>query len=243
MMNMNLNQTRQPNLQLYDGLQDYPSSGENFLIQGPVGVLEALTVVPPAHPIDDPLDQGQARSPIAVICHPHPLHGGTMSNKVVHIIATSFTDMGIPTLRFNFRGVGQSQGRFDHGRGEVDDLIAVTEWFKHHYPDAPLWLAGFSFGAFVAYQTQHRLDAERLLLIAPPINMYDFGEADPVTIPWMVMQGGKDDLVPAQEVSKWVHQQPNPPQFEWIADAGHFFHGRLNKIRDSVTEAWSEEMV
>lgn len=237
---MNFNQTRQPKLHLYDGLQDYPCTGENFLIQGPAGVLEALTVVPAGYEMDNDLEN--QTTPIAVICHPHPLHGGTMSNKVVHIIAASFADMGIPTLRFNFRGVGHSQGRFDHGRGEVEDLITVIDWFKQRHPGAPLWLAGFSFGAFVAYQAQDRVDTERLLLIAPPITMYDFSVVGPVTIPWMVFQGGKDDLVPAQDVSVWVHKQPNPPQYEWIGDADHFFHRRLNRIRDSIKQAWSKEM-
>jgi len=230
-MTTGINESRRAELRLYDGLEEYPSTGENFLIQGPVGVLEALTVSPADY---------QAGTPIAVVCHPHPLHGGTMSNKVVYIVAAAFADMGLPTLRFNFRGVGHSQGRFDHGKGEVDDLMAVVKWFKQRYPDAPLWLAGFSFGAYVAYQAQASIDAERLVLIAPPITMYDFNAAAPVTIPWMVFQGGKDDLVPAQEVSMWAHKQPNPPQYEWVGDADHFFHGRLNRIRDTIKKAWDE---
>ncbi len=237
-MTIDFNEASYPQLHLYDGLEDYPCSGENFLIQGPVGVLEAMS----AGPADSLAGSSQAGTPIAVVCHPHPLHGGTMSNKVVHIIAATFVDMGLPVLRFNFRGVGHSQGRFDHGRGEVDDLVAAVDWMKQRYPDAPLWLAGFSFGSYVAYQAQAKVEAERLLLMAPPVNMYDFTAVDPITIPWMVFQGGKDDLVPAQDVSMWVHQQLNAPRYEWLADADHFFHGRLNRIRTAIKEAWSEEV-
>lgn len=216
-------------LHLYDGLEDKPRSGENFLIQGPAGVLEALM----SHPA-----QGDIRA-VGIICHPHPLYGGSMSNKVVTIVSKTFNGLGLPTLRFNFRGVGHSQGCFDRGQGEVQDVLAVSEWIKTRYPGVPVWLAGFSFGAYVAYKSCQPLGAERLLLIAPPVARFDFPELAPINIPWMVIQGGKDDVVEPEKVSQWVQKQRHRPSYQWFDDAGHFFHGRLNKIRDVIKQEWA----
>ena len=221
-------------LHLYDGLEDSPDTGENFLIPGPCGVLEALTHTPPDY---------QDGAPIAVICHPHPLHGGSMSNKVVHIIADTFNEMGVATLRFNFRGVGHSQGGFDSGRGEQQDLAAAVAWLRQRHPvGAPLWLAGFSFGSYVAFRAHQVLESQRLLLVAPPVGRFDFSEPRQVEIPWLVIQGGKDDVVSPQQVSSWVHRQALLPAFEWFADADHFFHGRLNQIRNAIKSSWSDAL-
>ena len=161
-MSTDFTETHQGELHLYDGLEEAPCSGENFLIQGPTGVLEALLVQP---------DSYVAGNPVSVVCHPHPLHGGTMANKVVHIIADAFNKLGITTLRFNFRGVGHSAGRYDNGEGEVDDLVAVTDWLKERYPEAPIWLAGFSFGSYVAALAHEKVSPTKLLLVAPAVNM------------------------------------------------------------------------
>ncbi|MDH5324579.1 MAG: alpha/beta fold hydrolase [Gammaproteobacteria bacterium] len=223
------NESRGAQLHLYDGLEDAPCTGENFLIQGPAGVLEAL--------MSQPANPGEVEA-VAVICHPHPLHGGSMANKVVHIVSNALNDLGVPTLRFNFRGVGHSQGRFDRGQGEVEDLEAVCDWLRSRYPQAQLWLAGFSFGAFVAFNGYRDVGAERLLLIAPPVTLFDFPE-NPVEIPWLVIQGGKDDVIAPEKVSAWVQQQRPRPNYQWFADADHFFHGRLNQVREAVKQQWS----
>jgi len=230
-MSTDFNETRRAELHLYDGLEEIPCSGEHFLIPGAVGSLEAVLAQPDLHLPGDP---------IAVICHPHPLHGGSMANKVVHIVSSTLNQMGLVTLRFNFRGVGHSGGRFDHGRGEVQDLLAVVDWLKQRYPSSPLWLAGFSFGSFVAFSCYKEAGAERLLLVAPPVTKFKFPDiAPPITIPWMVIQGGKDDVVSPQEVSVWAQRQPNPPYYEWLADADHFFHGRLNRIKNAINNQWN----
>ena len=177
--------------------------------------------------------------PIVVLCHPHPLHGGSLSNKVVHILARSATDQGLGTVRFNFRGVGRSQGQFDDGLGETDDLLAVVDWLRQTHADVPLWLAGFSFGAYIALKGHKQVGAERLLLVAPPVTLYDFAPFQTVDIPWWVFQGGADEVIDAAAVEQWVRQLPKGPDYQYFNEAGHFFHGKLNLLRDAAAYAWS----
>lgn len=214
---------------LYDGLEEDFCPGEELLVPGPVGPIEVLTSCPQCYSGD---------RPIAVICHPHPLYGGSLKNKVVHTLAETFNDLGLLTVTFNFRGVGRSKGRYDKGRGEVDDLLAVVSWFRKRYPRAPLWLAGFSFGAYVALKGYRQAEATRLLLVAPPVSMFDFSAAPEVTVPWLVIQGGKDEVISPQAVADWLRTQQHRPQLRWMADADHFFHGRLKRLRESVMQLW-----
>ena len=217
-------------LPLYDNPAEMPATGERFLIPGSVGVLEAQLDVAKAE-LRNP--------PVAVVCHPHPLHGGTLTNKVAHTVAKAFAELGVTTLRFNFRGVGQSPGEFDHGVGEVDDLLAAVGWLRARHPEAPLWLAGFSFGAYVALSGQVRAQAERLLLVAPPVAMFDFPAEGGVTTPWMVVQGSADEIVAPDQVSTWVHQQANAPEYCWMDGGSHFFHGRLIELKQLIHQAWA----
>jgi alpha/beta superfamily hydrolase len=222
-------------LQLYVHPTDMPAANERFLIPGAVGPLEALLDFTKAAP-----GAGLANPPVAVVCHPHPLHGGTLTNKVAHTVAKAFAELGVTSLRFNFRGVGQSQGAFDQGRGEVDDLLAAVDWLRARYPTAPLWLAGFSFGAYVALSGQTQALADRLLLVAPPVAMFDFPAEGGVNIPWMVVQGSSDEIVDPTEVSAWVRQQANAPEYVWMDDAGHFFHGRLVELKHQIHSSWGD---
>lgn len=215
-------------LPLYDNPEQRPLAGEHFLIPGPAGNIEVQLG-----------SGGHAKhAPIAVICHPHPLHGGSLGNKVVHTIDRAFTDLGAATLRFNFRGVGHSQGSFDHGIGESEDLLTVVAWFRQHFPDASLWLAGFSFGAAMVCRTQGALHPQRLLLVAPPVTQDYFSAEGAVDCPWMVIQGSEDEVISAEAVSQWVQQQENPPDYHCLAAAGHFFHGRLVEVRELIKQAW-----
>lgn len=219
------------NRHLYDGLEEDICLGERMLIPGPAGEIEVLTAGP---------EQLDPALPIAVICHPHPLYGGSLTNKVVHILSEAFNDLGLLSISFNFRGVGRSGGRYGHGRGETDDLLAVVNWFRERFPEAPLWLSGFSFGAYVAARGHREAGAERLLLVAPPVTLFDFSEVPHIEVPWMVLQGGRDEIIEAQKVSAWVHTQDNRPDYRWMAEADHFFHGRLNRVRETVTGAWGK---
>jgi len=202
-----------------------------LLLDGAAGSLEAMLDYP----------QGfQAGDPISVICHPHPLYGGSMANKVVYMISRSFLQLGVATLRFNFRGVGKSQGSYAEGRGEAEDLQIVAAWFRAHHPDSPLWLAGFSFGAYVAAHACQAIVPERLLLVAPPVSMFDFVSLSPIEVPYMVVQGGKDEVIKPDEVGRWVVAQRNRPVYHWLSDADHFFHGQLNPLRDTIVRSWGE---
>jgi alpha/beta superfamily hydrolase len=177
-------------------------------------------------------------SPIVVISHPHPLYGGAMTNKVVHILAKTFSELGAITVRFNFRGVGKSEGKYDNGIGEAEDLQILVEELKQWRAKSPIWLAGFSFGAYVTVRAQTVIKPEKLLLVAPPVSMYPFDELAEITIPWIVIQGGRDEVIDAAAVKNWVSQRPNQPQFIWMEEAGHFFHGKLNEVKEALLQAW-----
>jgi len=197
---------------------------QRVMIAGPAGALEAVVETPP----------GFGGAQCAVICHPHPLYGGTMDNKVVTITARAFQGAGIATVRFNFRGVGASEGSFDDGRGETEDALAVADWTVGRWPKARLSVAGFSFGAFVAFQVASRWPVERLYTIAPPVRRFDFTTHPVPPVPWVVIQGDRDDLVDVGEVLAWTRCVVPPPTVVVIEGAEHFFHGRLNEVRAAV---------
>jgi alpha/beta superfamily hydrolase len=176
----------------------------------------------------------------AVICHPHPLHGGTMHNKVVYTIAKTFNELGVGTVRFNFRGVGKSSGQFDQGIGETEDLLAISQWLQTEYAPRELWLAGFSFGGYVALRGLRQLVAHRLLLVAPAVERFAFSEIQVSNIPTLVIQGRQDDVVSPQTVANWVANQEYPPQLQWLEEADHFFHGQLQELSATISQAWQE---
>ena len=202
------------------------------LIQGPAGALQAI--------IEDPLDaQAPAPAQFAVICHPHPLHGGTMDNKVVTTLARSFHSLGIPTLRFNYRGVGSSAGSWDEGRGETLDALAVLAAGRARWPSAVPWLAGFSFGGYIAFNASTHVagsDVARLFTIAPALSRH-YPDASTVPVPpcpWLVVQGDADEVIDPQQVIQWATQVPARPQVVALPGVGHFFHGKLDQLQAQV---------
>jgi hypothetical protein len=203
-----------------------PPTPERQTIDGPAGTIEALLEAPPARSLPC----------VGVVCHPHPLFGGAMTNKVVHSVARCWNELGVPTLRFNFRGVGASQGRYDEGRGETDDALAVIEFGRRRWPDAALWLAGFSFGAYVALRTAARARPALLVAVAPPVGRWDFTGLAAPACPWLIVQGDRDDLVDAAAVQAWAGAQRPEPQVAMLAGAEHFFHGRLHDLREAVRD-------
>jgi len=176
---------------------------------------------------------------VAVVCHPHPLQGGAMQNKVAYILARAFNDLGALSLRFNFRGVGASEGSFDAGRGETDDALAAVDWLLQRETGLPLWLAGFSFGAYVALRAQSRRPVQGLVTVAPAVERFEAAAiVDPVC-PWLLVQGDADEVVAPKAVLEWAAGRAYPPRIAVLAGAGHFFHGRLNELRDTVIQAFA----
>ena len=199
---------------------------------------ERVTVAGPAGPVDCAIDQPAAEQGlrgVAVLCHPHPQHGGTMDNKVVQTLARAFVALGYRALRFNFRGVGHSGGDWDAGRGEVDDVLAVVSALRD--PALPLVLGGFSFGAAMAAQAAARLPdgagAERLVLIGPAVQNFPTPQVPADTL---VVHGELDDVVPLSAVFDWARPQGLPVTV--VPGAGHFFHGQLALLKTLITGAW-----
>lgn len=196
---------------------------------------QRLSVAGPAGSLECAVDSPAAEAPgVVVVCHPHPLHGGTMDNKVVHTLARAMQEMGAPTLRFNFRGTGASAGSYDEGRGEVDDLIAVAAFARVRWPQAELWLAGFSFGAWVALQAESRLTPAKLITVAPPVGRFADGSVGTPRSPWLLVQGDADEVVESADVLAWARSLTPGPELALLPGAGHFFHGRLHELKDRL---------
>ncbi|MDQ6971661.1 MAG: alpha/beta fold hydrolase [Mariprofundaceae bacterium] len=184
---------------------------KRIIIEGPAGRLQALH-----RAVDKP------RAAV-LVCHPHPQYGGTMNNKVVYWMARAFEDAGCAVLRFNCRGVEQSEGCWDEGRGEALDAAAALHWLAATYPDTPLWLAGFSFGCDAGLQAA-RLDARvaRMFAVAPAVNLWDFSFMQGEQRPLSVVAGTRDEIVPYVAISAAVKLLPFA-RLHSIKDAGHFF--------------------
>jgi alpha/beta superfamily hydrolase len=211
-----------------------PTSSQSLSIAGPAGNLEAL--------LDTPVSATSGA--VAVICHPHPLHGGTMTNKVVHTLAKAFNDVGAPAVRFNYRGVGASAGTYDDGNGETHDAQAVLDWAAQRWPGAQLWLGGFSFGGAVAIRaaaaSSQGSRVARLVTVAPAIRRVS---VDPTTLPqcpWLIVQGDRDELVDPADIQQWAQALAVQPRLAMLSGVEHFFHGRLNDLRTTVV-GWLTE--
>jgi len=203
-------------------------AAESLMLRGPAGDLEARLDFPP-RPGSDPA----APDCCAVVCHPHPLFGGTLSNKVVHTLARTFNDAGMPSLRFNFRGVGASAGTHDAGPGEVQDALAAVRYCRERWPRARVWLAGFSFGAAVAVRASCAAAAAGLVAVAPAVDRMDIGAVTP-TGSWLVVLGDADEVVSPQRMLAWAQGLRPQPAIQVLPGAGHYFHGRLPELRDAV---------
>jgi alpha/beta superfamily hydrolase len=197
------------------------------LIDGPAGQLEALY-----------LDLDEAKG-IALICHPNPVQGGTMLNKVISTLQRTARDAGFITLRFNYRGVGASAGSSDMGEGEVDDAQAAATWLRDKHPDLPLTLMGFSFGGFVAATLGGRLEAQgetlsHLFMVAPAVMRIADANALPQKGALTVIQPETDEVVDPQLVYAWSDTLQRPHELLKVAECGHFFHGKLTDLKDLI---------
>lgn len=204
-----------------------PALEREFLpISGPAGDLEAL------------LERPREVDPVAAaaVCHPHPQFGGTLNNKVTFTLARAAVAAGAVALRFNFRGVGRSAGGYGNGRGELEDLQAVEHWLARRYPTLPRWRLGFSFGAAIAIKGSLREHCAVLVTVAPPADHFpEYGvNGAPRADRWLLVQGARDEVVDIETVLDWAYGLQQVPEIRIFEDAGHFFHGRLAELRESV---------
>ena len=195
-------------------------------VGGPAGRLEAV--------VETPADSAPIGA--AVVCHPHPQHGGTMHNKVVHTLARTFVRMGFAALRFNFRGTEGSEGKYDDGVGELDDALAALAWMRTEISVGPLWLGGFSFGAAIAIRAAIESPPDGLITVAPAISRFATDLQGQPDCPWLIVQGDEDELVDVADTIEWVNSLEPGPELLVLPGAEHFFHGRLIELRDAVTE-------
>jgi alpha/beta superfamily hydrolase len=178
---------------------------------------------------------------MAVILHPHPLHGGTMNNKVVYTLFQTFVRRGFSTLRFNFRGVGRSQGSFDRGEGELADAAAALDWLQGYNPNAAsCWVAGYSFGAWIGMQLlMRRPEIEGFISICPPANLYDFSFLAPCPSSGLIIHGDKDAVVPHKDVTTLVDKLKTQKgiviEQKVVQGANHFFDGKVEALLTSVS--------
>lgn len=201
--------------------------GEHSLtLEGNVGVIEAVLSVPVSRNTHF----------IALIGHPHSLQGGTMNNKVVTTLARVFKELNIASLRFNFRGVGQSVGSYDHGLGESDDMLLFAKILQEQDSNLHFIFAGFSFGSYVAYRTAVHFPNALLITVAPPVHHYDYNELQSKLSSWLILQGDADEVVPYSLVEEFAKKhQPELPMITF-ADTSHFFHGKLIELKEQLLE-------
>jgi len=204
--------------------ESLPAGEHHLIIPGRAGAIEAMLHIPESD------ESSLTPKAIAVCCHPHPLFGGTMTNKIVHTITKTYCRMGIVTLRFNFRGVGKSEGSHDKGIGESEDLLELCQLLKESWPEQELWLAGFSFGSWVSVNAAREAGAKQLLSIAPPVQYFDFKKEQMPECPWLVLMGEEDDIVEPELVFQWIDEQSNPPELIKFPETGHFFHGKIAQM-------------
>ena len=206
----------------------FPDVAASFMLAGPVGKLEVTTDI--AEPAD-------ARRGVAVICHPLTSEGGSMHNKVVTMAERALRESGLDTVRFNFREAGNSEGSYDKGRGEREDLAAVVAWVRRVRPKDALWLAGFSFGSYVSIAQSVPLRADVLISIAPPVGRWDFSTVAMPACPWLIVQGEADEVVEPQAVFDWVDALEHKPELVRMPETSHFFHRRLMDLRGAIKHA------
>jgi hypothetical protein len=208
-----------------------------------VARLVPLTLAGPAGPLEALLQEreGFQHAITAVVCHPHPLYGGTMHNKVAHRVASALFSLDVAVLRFNFRGVGKSAGTYDQGQGELEDARCALRELERRFPNARRWCAGFSFGSWVASRlTASEPSIERLLMIAPGVHTQTFEEMRTLTRPKVIVQGMGDEICRPENLLRVYPTWAEPKRLIEIAQASHFFDKQLAELGEAVVEGMGE---
>jgi alpha/beta superfamily hydrolase len=204
--------------------------------------LAAVTIPGPAGPLEGLLQERASGAPafVALVCHPHPQHGGTMHNKVAHRTASALHDLGAAVLRFNFRGVGKSAGAYDQGAGELEDARAALAFLRARHPGTRCWVAGFSFGAWVAARlAASEPGVERMILVAPPVGTESFAALRTSPVPKHVFQGTADDVCPIALLERELPTWAEPRELIRVEGASHFFDRQLGALAEALTRALS----
>lgn len=203
----------------------FKQHGEHSLtINGPIGKLQAITAWP----------DHSACGTVAVLCHPHPLYQGSMLNKVVTTMHKACMEVGVATVRFNYRGVGESDGTYGDIDGELDDCQAVIDWVKQQLPHFKLALAGFSFGSYIAADRAQANHTEWLISVGPPVERMPFNTLTNMQCPWLVVQGDDDEVISAPATYEWAAHPPSPLELIRMPATSHFFHGKLLELREHL---------
>ncbi len=221
------------------------SKEERVHIPGPAGVLEVAFTAAGDGVLAD-------RGYCAVVCHPHPLHGGAMDNKVVVTLVRAYRELGVPVARLNFRGVSASEGVHDHGVGEIDDLRAVVDWMTAQFGADKVLLAGFSFGTGVVSNLSQGVLSQGVgavavavahaVFVAPPVGRYNFAPVSGYPCPVCVVMGDQDELVDAQEVYRWAAGLRPLATVIRLPEATHFFHGQLVRLREELVAVLTDQL-
>lgn len=197
----------------------------HFFIPGELGKIEAIE-----HTAPNPVNA------ILIMCHPHPLYQGSMNHKIVSTLCRAFSSVGVTSYRFNYRGVGQSEGVYGEGLGESRDALSVVQAIQHLHPQKKLILGGFSFGGYIAYHIAAEAQVSHLILIAPSVSnfkMIDLPEPTMLST-FSIIQGDADEIVPYEEVMAWLHTRKESFTLFKFGGAGHFFHGKLLVLKETA---------
>lgn len=212
---------------------------QSCFIPGPAGRIETVVSSPKGYQADTIPTLFSSFACVGILCHPHPLHLGSLRNKVVTTLHKSIQTIGWPTVRFNFRGVGDSQGAFDHAKGECEDLLAVMHWVQSHAPEMRFILGGFSFGSYIAHHiaSQYPDKVQALLTLAPVVERYDFTSQPRPQCPQLIIHGEEDEIASVAHTRHWYTQyRSHTTQLIIMPHCSHFFHGQLVTLRDHIEE-------
>lgn len=214
-------------------IEKLAQAGEHPLqIPGEIGPLEGCFSVP----------ANANKHYIALLGHPHSLQGGSMNNKIVTTLAKTFKELGIASIRMNFRGVGASSGAYDDGIGESEDMLLLIQQLQQERPEVKFILAGFSFGSYVVYRVASQISPQLLITIAPPVHHYDYTEFGDSSFPWIIAQGDEDELTSLEDVRAFAHSKNPPLPLLEFSQTTHFFHGRLIELKNRLAEALLQQV-
>jgi len=205
----------------------FPTASAELTLNGPAGRIEALVGAPEEIPADGP-------DAVAVICHGLPETGGRIQGRVTHLIEKALRQLGLRTVRFSFRGVGDSDGQHDAGSGETEDLLEVIRWVQHHNPNSELWLGGYDFGSYVTARAAQIVDCKHLISIAPTVAKFDYAGLTRPDCHWLIVHGDEDEVTPIEMVHDWVNWMAPPAQLIVMQETNHKFKRRLMDLRGVI---------